>query len=487
MTKCDNYCLIELKGGFVSVQLKMGMKLAQKLKMTPQLQQSIKILTLPLMELEQAVRDELLENPVLEEVQDTVEEQSIEELSNLEETPERQTWMDFTSTYSVRGPRQSSGNVASNTGLFNVENAVSTEQSLYDHLHWQIQMSGFSNHEKAHLSLLVDRLDEDGYLQNSIEEIGIEAGVDLYELQYALKILHSLDPGGVGARNLKECLLIQARQNQEDTIDLLELIENHLPDLEKKNFARISDRMGLEEEEILDLYKIISAMEPKPGRRFVTQPVHYITPDIYINKERQGYRVVVNEEGIPRLKLADIYQNMLRNLDSGKVVSMDTTQKYLRHKMNSALWLIRSINQRRRTIFNVAVSIVKNQKDFFDHGPKGMKPMVLKKVAEEVGVHPSTVSRVTTNKYAYTPHGVYELKYFFNAGIETDRGNKISGEVVKMKILSYIKNEDKEDPISDQQMMEQLAKDLGVHLARRTVAKYRESLNILSANLRKDF
>ena len=470
----------------MSVQLKMGMKLAQKLKMTPQLQQSIKILTLPLMELEQAVRDELLENPVLEEVQDTVEEQSREELSNIEDTPERQTWMDFTSTYSVRGPRQSSGNMNSNTGLFNVETAVTTEQSLYDHLHWQIQMSGFSNHQKAHLSLLVDRLNEDGYLLTSLEDIATEAGVDFFDLQYALNILHTLDPGGVGARSLKECLLIQARQNQEDTKDLLELIEHHLPDLEKKDFAQISERMGLEEEEILDLYKIISAMEPKPGRRFVTQPVHYITPDIYINKERDSYRVTVNEDGLPRLKLADVYQNMLRNLDSGKIVSMDTTQKYLRHKMNSALWLIRSINQRRRTMFNVAASIVKNQKDFFDHGPKGMKPMVLKQVADELGVHPSTVSRVTTNKYAYTPHGLYELKYFFSAGIETDRGEKISGEVIKVKILSYIKEEDKDDPISDQKILERLGKDLGVHLARRTVAKYRESLNILSANFRKD-
>ena len=468
----------------MSAQLKMGMKLAQKLKMTPQLQQSIKLLTLPLMELEQVVRDELLENPVLEEVQDTVEEQSMEEISNQEEQPERHTWMEFTSTYSVRGPRQSQ--VKAGSGVFNLENVVSTEQSLYDHLIWQIQMSGFTNQEKAHLNLLVDNLDENGYLKAPLEQIVGETGVGLPDLKKALGLLHTLDPNGVGARNLKECLLIQARQNQEDTKDLVSLIENHLPDLEKNDFAAIAEKMGLEEEEVMDLYKIISAMEPKPGRRFTTQPVHYITPDVYVMKEDDEYRVSVNEEGLPHLRVAHIYQEMLKSLESGKSIPLDSTQRYLRHKMNSALWLIRSINQRQRTMFKVTSAIVKHQNDFFKKGPIGMKPLILKQIAEEVGVHESTVSRVTTNKYAYTPHGVYELKYFFNSGIETDAGEKISGEVVKLKILSYIKDEDKKDPVSDQEIMDRLGSDLGVHLARRTIAKYREAMSVLPASRRKE-
>ena len=468
----------------MSAQLKMGLKLAQKLKMTPQLQQSIKLLTLPLMELEQAVREELLENPVLEEVQDTVEEQSMDELSNKEELPERHTWQEFTNTYSARSPRQSQ--VRSGSGVFNLENVVSTAQSLYDHLVWQIQMSGFNNQEKAHLNLLVDQLDEDGYLKVSLEQISEDMGVALSDLQKALKLLHTLDPNGVGARNLKECLLIQARQNQEDTKDLITLIENYLSELEKKNFKLISGKMNLEEEEVIDLYKIISAMEPKPGSRFITQPVHYITPDVYIAKEENHYRVSINEEGLPHLRVANVYQEMLRGLDTGKSVSLDSTQRYLRHKMNSAMWLIRSINQRQRTMYNVTSAIVKHQKDFFDKGPIGMKPLILKQIAEEVGVHESTVSRVTTNKYAHTPHGVYELKYFFNSGIETDRGEKISGEIVKLKILSYIKDEDKKAPISDQDIMERLKKDLGVYLARRTISKYRETMNISPASRRKE-
>ena len=469
----------------MSAQLKMGMKLAQKLRMTPQLQQSIKLLTLPLMELEQAVRDELLENPVLEEVQDIMEEQSADELSNKEEEPERHTWMEFTNTYSIRGARQAQVKTGG-SGVFNLENVVSTEKNLREHLIWQIQMSGFSNQEKALLNLLVDRLNEDGYLPTALEQIASETGVKLSELQRVLKLLHTLDPNGVGARNLKECLLIQACQNQEDTKDLLTLIKEHLSELEQKNFNAIAKKMNLEEEEIMDLYKIINAMEPKPGRRFVTQPVHYITPDVYIIKEGSEYRVSVNEEGLPHLRVAHIYQEMLKGLDGGNTIPLDSTQRYLRHKMNSACWLIRSINQRQRTMFRVTTAIVKHQKDFFKKGLVGMKPLILKQIAEEIGVHESTVSRITTNKYAHTPHGVYELKYFFNPGIETDQGEKVSGEIVKLKILSYIKDEDKKNPVSDQHIMEKLVKEMGVHLGRRTIAKYREAMNVLPAGRRKE-
>ena len=460
----------------MSAQMRMGMRLAQKLQMTPQLQQSIKLLTLPLMELEQAVREEILENPVLEEVHDTVEEQSADELANQEELPEKQTWMEYTGSYSVRGQRVSQ--VKSGSGVFNPEQVVSTEQSLYDHLSWQIQMSGFTNQEKACLNLLLDYLNEDGYLKMPLEKIVTEVNVPLADLKKALTLLHTLDPNGVGARNLKECLLIQARQNQEDTSDLLTLIENHLPDLEKKNFQFIAEQMEMEEEEVIDLYKIIGAMEPKPGRRFSNQPVHYITPDVYIIKETNGYRVTVNEEGLPRLRVAEVYQSMLRGLEGGRGLSLDSTQKYLRHKMNSALWLIRSINQRQQTMFKVTSAIVKRQKTFFDKGPWGMQPMILRDIAEEVGVHESTVSRVTTNKYAHTPHGVYELKYFFNAGIETNQGDKISTEIIKLKILTYVEEEDKTQPLSDKSIRDHLIEDLGVHLAHRTIAKYRESIHI---------
>ena len=475
----------------MSAQLKMGFKLAQKLKMTPQLQQSIKMLTLPLMELEQAVRDEILENPVLEEVQETAEDQSCEELSNKEDTPEHHTWMEYTDFGSVSAgsPRPSldRAGISGGSGVFNMENVVSTEQSLYDHIIWQVQMSGFSNKEKAHLNLLTDYLNEDGYLKTSLESIAEEMKVSLEDLQSALQLLHTLDPVGVGARDLKECLLIQARQNQEDTIDLITLIEHHLPDLERKNFSFIASQRGWDEEEVVDMYKIISAMEPKPGRRFVTQVVQYVTPDVYIIKEQGEYHVRMNEEGLPHLRVVGMYQQMLKKSLSKKSCdeAVDSTQRYLRHKMNSALWLIRSLNQRQRTIFKVTSAIVQYQKEFFDKGPIGMKPLVLRAIAEDTGLHVSTVSRVTTNKYAHTPHGVYELKYFFNAGFETNTGDRISGEKVRLTILSYIQEENKEHPVSDREITDRLQEDLGVNLSHRTISKYRESMNILSASRRK--
>jgi len=406
----------------LSAHLKMGLRLAQRLKMTPQLQQSIRLLTLPLTELEQAVREEILENPVLEEVQETMEEQSQEELSNKEEIPDRPTWMEYTDSGSVRIPR--SGKTKFGTGIFDMDHVVSTEKSLYEHLIWQIQMSGFSNKEKVHLNLLVDHLDDDGYLKTSLEEITDEIDVELSDLQRALKILHSMDPCGVGAKDLKDCLMIQAHQHQNGNTHLIAVIENHLANLERKDFNTIARDLNLQEEEVMDLYKIITAMEPKPGRLFVSQPVQYVVPDVYVSQEGNEYRVSLNEEGLPHLRVAHLYQDMLRQLNSNKVSSLDSTHRYLRHKMNSALWLIRSLNQRQRTIFRVTSAIVRYQKDFFDKGPLGMKPLVLRQIAEELGLHESTISRVTTNKYVHTPHGLYELKYFFGAGVETETGEK---------------------------------------------------------------
>lgn len=469
----------------MSAHLKMGMKLTQQLRMTPQLQQSIKMLTLPLMELEQTVREELLENPILEEVQDTVEDQTTDELSNKEGLPpEQHTWMEFTST-STRGVPAAQGG-ASSAGIFNLDNVVSTEKSLYAHLIWQIQMSGFTNKEKAHLAVLIDYLNEDGYLRVPLEKISSDMSISLTDLQKSLKLLNTLEPNGVGARDIKECLLIQAEQIQEDTKDLILMIKNHLPDLENKNFNLIAEQMNLEEEEVIDLYKIINSMEPKPGRRFVTQPVHYITPDVYITKEGEDFRVSINDEGLPHLRVTQHYQNILTNADHDKLIQQDSTHRYLRHKMNSAVWLIRSINHRQRTMFKVTTAIVEYQKEFFRKGLIGIKPLILKQIAEKIGVHESTVSRVTTNKYVHTPHGIFELKYFFNSGIETNTGTKISGELVKLKILSYVKEEDTNSPISDQLIMERLQKDLGVYLARRTIAKYREAVHVLSASRRKE-
>lgn len=475
----------------MSAHLKMGLKLTQKLQMTPQLQQSIKLLTLPLMELEQAVREEMLENPVLEEAQDRGEELSADELSNQEEVPERPTWLEYTDSGSVRLPRVNQ-KTRGGTGMFNIDNAVSTEKSLYDHLMWQIQMSGFSNRVKACMNILVDRLNEDGYLKVSLEQITDEIDVELKDLREALRLLHTMDPGGVGARDLKECLLIQAHQNQEGNRPLLQLIENHLPLLERKNYGAIARALDLQEEDVMDLCKIITAMEPKPGRRFQSTPVQYVTPDVYVFQEGDSFRISLNEEGLPHLRVASVYQDMLKSLDTGEKGGgagggakssslLDySTHRYLRHKMNSALWLIRSLNQRQRTIYRVTSAIVDRQRDFFKRGPVGMKPLILRQVAEDVGLHQSTVSRVTTNKYVHTPHGLYELKYFFNLGMQNSKGELLSTEMLRVTLKSYIAKESKDNPLSDQAIVDLLRKDLGVETNRRWVAKNRESMKILS-------
>ncbi len=471
----------------MSAQLRMGLKLAQKLKMTPQLQQSLKLLTLPLTELEQTVRNELLENPVLEEIQETVEDQSTDEQQNKENSAvsEVTNWLEFTNSSALQVTRYDHQK-QSGVSVVNWENVVSTRQSLADHLMWQIQMSGFSNEEKAHLTLLVDHLDENGYLRTSLQDIAKESsGTSIAQLQSALKILHTMDPSGVGARNLQECLLIQARHSQEDTTDLITLITKHLPDLESKNFKLIAKAMNLQEEEVMDLYKIINSMEPKPGRQFVSQPTQYVTPDVYITKDTDGYKVSLNEDSLPHLKIAGIYQDMLKGLEKEQNNVINSTQKYLRHKMNSALWLIRSLNQRQKTIFEVTSAIVRHQKAFLDKGPMGIKPLILQQIADEVGVHQSTVSRITTNKYAHTPQGIYELKYFFNTGIQTENGDYITGEQVKCHIQSCIQNEDKKHPLSDIALGQLLQKDLGVSLGRRTIIRYRELLKIPAPNQRQ--
>ncbi len=472
----------------MSGQLKMGLKLAQRLQMTPQLQQSIKLLALPLMELERVVREEMLENPVLEEAGETVEETTQEERAALEEEPpDRPTWAEYTDSGSIRLPRVNQKTRGS-TGVFNVENAVSTEKSLYDHLMWQIQMSGFSNQLKAHLNILVDHLDNNGYLKTPLEQITNEIDVEYKNLKEALQTLHTMDPSGVGARDLKECLLIQAHQHQKGNPYLIQMIQNHLPDLERKNYSLIADSLDIQEEEVMDLYKIITAMEPKPGRLFSDAPIPYVTPDVYVVKNGNDYRVSLNEEGLPHLRVAPMYQDMLKKLNTEEVETSSlvdySTHRYLRHKMNSALWLIRSLNQRQRTIYKVTCSVVNRQKEFFDKGPMGIKPLVLKQVAEDVGIHPSTVSRVSTNKYVYTPHGLYELKYFFNLAMENEKGEMISIEKLKLHMKSYIEKEHKNSKLSDQDITDRLYRDFGVQLNRRWVAKNREGMGILPARLR---
>jgi RNA polymerase sigma-54 factor len=471
-------------------KMSQSMNLSQQLRMTPQLQQAIKLLQLSRMELEASVRSELEENPILEETADLKEEDfqrtkdAERELETKPETeaadvqnPQKQDefeWENYLETQ-YKPPTQGQGNEE----IMNYENVITTQESLHDYLEWQARMYGFNEEELKVAELLIDYIDDDGYLLTPLEEIAASEKIDVKDLEEILVIVQELDPPGVGARNLKECLLIQAKVLEEDTNDLVYLVNNHLKDLEKKNYEAIAKAMSRDVREVADLCGIVYAMDPKPGRAYAPTDTHYVTPDVYVYKAGDDYMVSLNEDGLPRLKISNFYKNALKSSGSG-----DKTHDYIQEKLRSAVWLIKSIHQRQRTIYKVAESIVKQQREFLDKGSAFLRPMVLRDIANDIGMHESTVSRVTTSKYMHTPQGIYELKYFFNSGISTSDGESLASESVKGKIKDLVAKENVKDPLSDQKLVELLEKE-GIKIARRTVAKYRDVLKILPSSRRK--
>ncbi len=478
--------------------MKQTMNLSQGLVITPQLQQAIKLLQMSRLELESQVRSELEENPILEEAEVLREEdfeRTKEVAAQLEgadtasaaesataQDPQRQDefeWENYLETQH-KIPREAS---SGQEEIMNYENIISVTQTLHDHLYWQVKMAGFSDHEEIAADALISYIDDEGYLKTPLIQISEEEKIDLADLEDTLTLFHEFDPPGVGARDLKECLIIQAKHLQEDTTDLVLLINNHLKDLEKKNYEAIAKTLNKPMEEVVDMCKIIYAMDPKPGRAYSGNDTHYVTPDVYVYKVGDDYSVSLNEDGLPKLKISNYYRNMLKggNTPTGDRKAAD----FISEKLKSAVWLIKSIHQRQRTIFKVSDSIVKHQREFFDKGTAFLKPMILRDIAADIGMHESTVSRVTTSKYMHTPQGIFELKYFFNSGIaSSDGGDSLASEAVKLKIKELVSKEDVKKPLSDQKLVDLLKKD-GVDIARRTVAKYREVLRILPSSQRK--
>lgn len=471
--------------------MKQSLNLSQTLRMTPQLQQAIKLLQLSRLELETNIRQELEENPILEETME-IKEEDVKRAKEVEleverpqegatSDPQRQDEFDWENYYEAN-QKPSYQSMSGTEEIMNYENMISTHQSLHDYLSWQVKMIGFSEEEEILANILVSYIDDDGYLKTPIETIAEEEHVSLEDLLSMVPAIHEFDPPGVGARDLKECLLLQAKSLEEDTNDLVFLITNHLKDLEKKNYEAIAKAMGQPTSTIYELCKIIYTMDPKPGRSYAPNDTQYVIPDVYVYKVGDDYIVSLNDDGLPRLKISNLYKNVMK---SGKSSEGDQkTQDYIQEKLRSAVWLIKSIHQRNRTIFKVAESIVKHQKDFFDKGAAFLKPMILRDIANDIGMHESTVSRVTTSKYMHTPQGIYELKYFFNSGISSDDGDALASEAVKLKIRELVSKEDPKKPLSDQQIVDALKRD-GLNIARRTVAKYRDVLKILPSSRRK--
>ena len=464
--------------------------------MTPQLQQAIKLLQLSRMELMDVVREELEENPVLEEGQETPEDkaQSEEELAaeNTDEAaPEALKeiegdgdgmadidWKTYLESYSLGGTTADSYEDDEDRPSY--ENLLTKKPSLTDHLMWQLGLSRLENREREVAAEIIGNVDDDGYLQVSIEELSAQIGCDPQQAEKVLSAVQDFDPPGVASRNLQECLLKQVEQlgMTEDAVGII--LRDHINDLENRRYQVIARCLQIPLDDVFSAAKFISSLDPRPGSQFGQEDVHYIIPDIFVYKISDEYIVVLNDEGLPNLRINSFYRNAL----SGAEQLDEKAGEYIQEKLRGALWLIKSIHQRQRTIYRVTKSIVKFQRDFFDRGVEHLKPLVLRDVAEDIEMHESTVSRVTTNKYVQTPQGLFELKYFFNSGINTTGGDSVASESVKSKIKEIITAEDARKPFSDQKIVE-ILRGQGIDIARRTVTKYREMLGVGSSTQRK--
>jgi len=463
--------------------LKLNLRLSQQLVMTPQLQQAIKLLQLSRMELQETINKELLENPVLEETIDTPDPNLVtEEKSATSSASGAEEYMDSFDSNSSAPPSIRTHRPSYDEQIYSLENLATRVENLYDHLSWQLKMSGFSKHEEEFGEKILENINDDGYLQVEFDDLVKNSGLSYEEAEEVLLKIQEFDPVGVGARNLKECLLQQVRQLNLKDGKLTSLIKHNLPELEKRNYGTIARKLKITQERAIELAKIVLSLDPKPGRAFSQNEAQYIMPDIYVLKIGDEYVVSLNEDGIPRLRISSYYKSMAVDKKSD-VEKKD--KDYLQERLRSAVALIRSIQNRQKTIYKVTEAIVKKQRDFLEQGVSKLKPMILREIAEEVGMHESTISRVTTNKYVHTPQGLFELKFFFNNPVSNMTGqDDVASESVRQKIKEIISEEPAKKPYSDQDIVDELKKH-NIDVARRTVAKYREMLGILPSSKRK--
>ncbi len=472
----------------MALEIKQTAKLVQQLVITPQLQQAIRLLQLTRLELVDMISQEMKDNPLLEEVEEgeqvpgetptaEAEEGPAQELEHTPEvkgegeTPEAINefdWENYLDNYNLTPFQRVSGQDGEERPSF--ENFLVKKTTLADHLLWQLQFSHFTEEEHRVGTWIIGNLDEDGYLKIPLEDIVTDVNVPAETVEKALRKVQQFDPIGVAARNLRECLLIQLEGMTVRNPIAEAIVSEHLTLLRNRNHPAIAKRMGVSLEKVNEAAFVISRLQPKPGRAFGGETVQEIVPDVHIYKVEGEYVVYLNDDEVPRLRVNSLYRSILTN--SRQVIEED--KKYIQEKLRSALWLIRSIHQRQRTIYKVTKSIVKFQKEFLDKGIQFLKPLVLRDVAEDIQMHESTISRVTNNKYAYTPQGIYELKFFFNTGITSTQGEDLASESVKSLVREIIAKEDPKKPYSDEKLV-QILKGMNIHIARRTVSKYRES------------
>lgn len=460
----------------------------QKLTMTPELIQAIQILQFNTQELDEFVQDELMQNPVLE-FDKTYDEKNRDEVSKSEEMDAKaceQADIDLRekvkeAEYDDISYKQWEYSRDKDED-YSFEQFVSKEETLEDSLLLQLTFSSLKGEDLKIGRFLVEAIDDNGYLTVTTEEVAKVFQVETEKVEEVLDVIQTFEPSGVGARDLKECLIIQlaARGLLEDTVEYI--ILHHLEDLGENKLNKVAKALGLPIGQVQMVCDLIRSLEPKPGRSFASgSNVKYITPDVTVEKIDGEYQVITNEYSAPRLMVSPYYINLARSaLDDMEL------NKYLNEKYNAAIWLIKSIEQRKQTIFNVVDAVIKHQKDFLDHGTKYLKTLTLKQVADDLGIHESTVSRAINGKYMQTPRGVFEIKYFFSSGVTGSDGEGVSSNSIKSMIKDIIDGEDPKNPYSDQDMVKLLS-DRGIEISRRTVAKYREGLNILSSSKRRRY
>ena len=482
----------------MALEIKQNLKLTQQLVMTPQLQQAIKLLQLSRMELLDLIRQEIKENPVLEERQETPTEkteqetQITEEFGNTDgagaeqkESPQENDfdWKDYLYEEAQTSwdplSRTSSGDDDENRQL--IERSPEKKGDLQSHLFEQLALSSLNPEERACGELIIGNLDQNGYLTVSVEELAVTARVDEEYVENILQEIQTFDPLGVAARDLRECLLIQiAHLDNEERTLVEQILLHHMTNLGAKKYRAIARDLNIRQEEVIEAVKFINSLDPKPGRAFTNEEPQYISPDLHVYKVDNEFIVLLNEDGMPRLHINSFYRQVLTE----KKVASDDSKEYIKDKLRSAVWLIKSIYHRQNTLRNVMYSIIKFQRDFFEKGISKLKPLVLREVAEDISMHESTVSRVTNNKYVHTSHGTFPLKFFFNSSINTTEGDNMASESVKEIIRKIVAGENPRSPYSDQKITE-LLKKKNVNIARRTVTKYREMMSILPSNKRK--
>lgn len=472
--------------------MKMGFELnltqTQKLIMTPELRQAIQVLQFNNVELMEFINKQLEVNPFLEPVDknsetSSKEEQSIELVkSDKSDSKDEIDWKEVIEKYDDISYK-AYGSAVNSDEKQTFESYTSKRMSLKDHLMLQLGVSVKSQKEKRIGEFIIESLDRKGYLGCSLQDISLLMNEDVVEIEKVLRLIQTFDPVGIGARNLSECLMIQLKEKGIQDKNAFIVVEKYLEDVATNKIQKIAKELHITVKRVQNIFDIIKMLEPKPARGFVVDSdnIRYIVPDVSIEKIGDDYIIMVNDSNLPMLTISDYYKSMINNLDDKEA------NKFLTDKLNSSMWLIKSIEQRRMTLYKVVESILKFQRKFFDEGNNALKPLVLKDVAEDIGVHESTVSRATNGKYVQTPRGIFELKYFFasSLGNESD-GDIVSSTSVKTQIQTLIDNENAQKPLSDQKIADILGES-GVNISRRTVAKYRDEMRIPASSMRRRF